>query len=186
MDFGTLLVLVIVAVSAFYVVSTYNRFQSLRNGAEATLGQVQVALKKRLDMLSQLVDSVKSYANFEKETLERVVELRSSVLGEKEPDKLSRIERETKNLLGNILVTVEAYPELKTSEVVAELTSSIRSVEDELARHRYTYNNIAQEFNTKVDTFPSNLVAKLFNFYKMRYLDFGEEVEKRPDVRWDV
>ena len=186
MDISTLIVLALLAGSAFYVVSTYNRFQSLRNGAEATLGQVQVALKKRIDMISQLVESVKSYARFEKDTLEKVVELRSSVLGSSEPGELSRIERETKNLLGNILVTVEAYPELKTSEVVKELTSSIRSVEDELARHRYTYNNIVQEFNTKTDTFPSNLVARAFNFQKMEYLDFGEEVEQRPDVRWNV
>ncbi|WP_457600240.1 LemA family protein [Hydrogenivirga sp.] len=186
MDLGSVVVLVVLLGAAFYVVSTYNRFQALKNGAQATLGQVQVALKKRLDMISQLVDSVKSYAKFEKDTLAKVTELRSSVLKPPTPSELGKIERESRSLLGNLLLTVEAYPELKTSEIVKELTGSIREIEDELARHRYTYNNIVQEFNTKTDTFPSNLVAKSFGFSKMEYLEFEEEVKERPDVRWNV
>ena len=83
-----------------------------------------------------------------------------------------------------MLLTVEAYPELRTSEIVRELTSSIRSLETELARHRYTYNNIVQEFNTKIDTVPSNLVAKIFGFDKLEYLEFGEEIQRRPETGW--
>jgi len=175
---------VLLAGAGLYVVLTYNRFQTLRNGAEATLGQVQVALKKRLDMIGQLVESVKSYASFEKETLEKVTEMRSALAGSQSPERLGRLERESRQILGNILLTVEAYPELKTSEVVKELTDSIREVETELARHRYTYNNIVQEFNTRIDTVPSNFVARLFGFVKMGYLEFGEEVQERPDVSW--
>ncbi|RLJ70078.1 LemA protein [Hydrogenivirga caldilitoris] len=186
MEIATIVVLVVLALAGFYVISTYNRFQTLKNGAEATLGQVQVALKKRLDMISQLVDSVKSYAKFERETLEKVTELRSSVLKPPTPSELGSIERESRSLLGNLLLTVEAYPELKTSEVVKELTSSIKSIEDELARHRYTYNNIVQEFNTKTDTFPSNLIARNFGFKKMEYLEFEEEVKEKPDVSWSL
>jgi len=89
-----------------------------------------------------------------------------------------------RSLFGNILLTVEAYPELRTSEIVRELTASIRSMETELARHRYTYNNIVQEFNTRIDTIPSSLVARLFGFIKLGYLDFGEEVQERPDLSW--
>ncbi len=179
-----LIFLALVLGGAFFVITTYNRFQTLKNGAQATLGQVQVALKKRLDMISQLVDAVKSYAKFEKETFEKVTELRSSVLKPQSPQGLSRIEKETRSLLGNLLLTVENYPELKTSEIVKELTQSIRNLENEIARHRYTYNNIVQEFNTKLDVFPSNLIGGMFSFTKMEYLDFGEEVEERPDVSW--
>ncbi len=186
MDITAVILLLAVVGVVLYTVSTYNRFQTLRNGAEATLGQVQVALKKRLDMISQLVESVKSYAKFEKETLEKVTELRSSVLRPQGASELGRIERESRGLLGNLLLTVESYPELKTSEVVQELTASIRAVEDELARHRYTYNNIVQEFNTKTDTFPSNMVARTFGFKKMDYLEFDEGVNERPDVSWNA
>lgn len=165
-----------------YVISIYNRFQTLKNGAEATLGQIRVALKKRLDMINQLVEAVKSYASFEKETLTKITELRSSVLKANTAGEIQNIERESRNILGNILVSVENYPELKTSETVKELMEAIREIEDEIARHRYTYNNIVQEFNTKIDIFPSNIVASLFGFRKMDYLQFEEEIYERPKI----
>ncbi len=83
------------------------------------------------------------------------------------------------------MVAVENYPDLKTSQTVQELISAIREVEDEIARHRYTYNNIVQEFNTKIDTVPSNLVARIFGFNKMPYLEL-EDVDVRPKLEWRV
>jgi LemA protein len=166
----------------FYVISVYNRFQTLKNGAQATLGQVKVALKKRLDMLSQLLDAVKSYANFEKETFEKITQMRSSILGTNTPQELSQIEKQSRQILGNIVVAVENYPELKTSQIVKDLTTSIKSIEEEISRHRYTYNNIVQEYNTMADTFPSNVVANTFNFGKLEYLEFEEEINKRPSL----
>jgi LemA protein len=178
---GLIVVLVILGI-AIYVISIYNRFQTLKNGAEATLGQIRVALKKRLDMINQLVEAVKSYASFEKETLTKITELRSSVLKANTAEDIQNIDRESRNILGNILVAVENYPELKTSETVKELMDAIKGIEDEIARHRYTYNNIVQEFNTKVDIFPSNIVASLFGFRKMDYLQFEEEIYERPKI----
>lgn len=176
--------LIILAGVIFYFVTVYNRFQKLKNGADATLGQVKVALKKRLDMLSQLVDNIKSYASFEKSTFEKITELRSSVLKTNNPDDLNKIEKESKNILGNLLFTVENYPELKTSEIVKELTSSIQEIEDEIARHRYTYNNIVQEYNTMIDTIPSNIIANISHFSKKDYLKFEEDINKTPELEW--
>ncbi len=181
-----LIILIIVVGIIFYFVTVYNRFQQLKNGAEATLGQVKVALKKRLDMLSQLVDSVKSYASFEKNTFEKITELRSSVLKTNNPKEINEIEKESRDILGNLLVTVENYPELKTSEIVKDLTSSIQNIENEIARHRYTYNNIVQEYNTMIDTIPSNFVANIAHFSKKDYLEFGEEINQTPDLKWNV
>ncbi|SNR74988.1 LemA family protein [Desulfurobacterium atlanticum] len=177
-------VLVIIAFVFLYLISTYNRFQQLKNGAEATLGQIKVALKKRLDMISQLVDTVKSHAKFEKETFEKIAALRSGIVGAKTPEEISRIEKEARGLMGAINVAVENYPELKTSTVVLELTQAIQDIENEISRHRYTYNNIVQEMNTKIDMFPSNLVASIFGFRKLSYLEFEEEIEKRPKTSW--
>lgn len=181
-----IVILGIIAGIVFYAISIYNRFMTLKNGAQATLGQIKVALKKRLDMLSQLLETVQSYASFEKETFERITQLRSRILSTDSPKEISEIEKESKKLMGDILVTVENYPELKTSELAKELTQSIQNIEDEIARHRYTYNNIVQEFNTLRDTVPSNIVANLFNFNKMDYLEFSEEIEKRPDLNWKL
>ena len=176
-------ILLLVVVVVIFFIATYNKFKRLKNAAEATLGQIKVALKKRLDMISELVDSVKSYAKFEKETLQKITEMRSSVMkgGAKDVEK---IEKETRRILGDIKVAVENYPELKTSETVKKLMDAISSIEDEIARHRYTYNNIVQEYNTMVDVIPSSWVAATFSFSKMHYLEFGEI--ERPETGWSV
>ncbi|RLE85896.1 MAG: LemA family protein [Thermoprotei archaeon] len=167
------------------LVSIYNRFQQLRNAAEATLGQIRVALKKRLDMIGELVEAVKSYAKFERETLERITEMRSKVLKVSDIGDVEKIDRESRRILGNILVTVESYPDLKTSETVKKLMDAVKEVEEEIARHRYTFNNIVQEYNTRTSTFPSNIVASFFGFRrKLEYLRFEERVERRPDLGW--
>ncbi len=190
MDVGLLIFIagfiVVIAGFALMIVSIYNRFQQLKNGAEATLGQIKVALKKRLDMLTELLESVQSYARFERETLENITRMRTEVLKVSSPEEIQKIDRESRRILGNILVAVENYPDLKTSQTVQKLMDAVREVEDEIARHRYTYNNIVQEFNTKIDTVPSNLVAAMFGFRKMGYLEFEEEITRRPDLRWSV
>ncbi len=179
--FFTLLILLVV-----YLIVVFNRFKTLENAAEATLGQVRVALKKRLELLHQLLESIRSYASFEKDTLERITEMRSSILKAKSPEDISKVEVETKHILGNLLVTVERYPTLKTSNLVKDLLNSIQNVEDEIARLRYTYNNIIQEYNTNLEIFPSNLVGKLFNFKKKEYLSFEEVIRERPNLNWKI
>lgn len=182
-----ILVITIVAILLVivYFMSIYNRFQTLKNGSLATLGQVKVALKKRIDMISQLLDSVQSYAKFEKATFEKITEMRANVL-KADTSTIANIDAESRRILGNILVSVENYPELKTSEPVMKLMDSVKDVEDEVARNRYTYNNITQEFNTMTDVVPSNIVASLFRFMKLDYLEFEEEITKRPDLKWQA
>jgi len=175
--------LVVLLVAVAYYISIYNRLQSLRNGAEATLGQMRVALKKRLDMIEQLVESVKSYARFERETFESITRMRAS-LGRASPEEINRIERESRGILGNLLAVAENYPELKTSEAVVKTMDAIKEIEEEIARHRYTYNNIIQEFNTMLDVIPSRYVASMAGMRKMGYLEFPEEEMRRPEVSW--
>ena len=168
---------------AYYFI-TYNRFQTLRNAAEATLGQIRVALRKRLDLIGELVDAVKSYAKFERETLEKITAMRTSV--ERAPPKeLEKIERESRAILERLIAVFEAYPDLKTSNVVSQLMQAIREVEDEIARHRYTYNNIVQQYNTMIDTYPSRFVAQINNFAKLAYLEVGVRTsEERPRIEF--
>jgi len=179
---------VIVAVASIgfiaYYVYLFNRFQALRNAGEATLNQIRVALRKRLDLISQLMEATKSYAKFERETLERVVQMRSAVI-KASPEEVKKIERESRLLLGRIMAIAEAYPALRTAEMVAKLMDSIKAVEDEIARHRYTYNNIIQEYNARIDMFPSNVIARRHNFRKMPYLEVGgREIEERTKIEF--
>ena len=176
---GILIVVLIVLV--LWLVGIYNRFQSLKNSSQATLGQIRVAMKKRLDMINQLLGSVQSYAKFEKETLEAVTKMRSGV-GNAGPGDLNEIEAQSRSILGRLFAVVENYPDLKTANVVTELTASIRSIEDEIGRQRYTYNNISEQYNTMCDTIPSNIIASLAHFSKLEYLTFEEEIEQAPKI----
>ena len=193
-----LILLALLLIVAFYFVSIYNRLQSLKNGAEATLSQIRVAMKKRLDMIEQLVDSVKSYAKFERDTLEKITSMRTN-LGSASPDELAKINGASRGLVGNVLVVAENYPQLKTSEAVTTTMNAMKDVEDEISRHRYTYNNIIQEFNTMLVTVPPNMVASYTGMRKMDYLNFEEDELKRrgyltsegelepgrPEVKWE-
>lgn len=198
MDLTTLL-LVLLAVFiliGFYFITIYNRLQSLRNGSLATLSQIRVAMKKRLDMVEQLVDMVKSYAHFEKETLEKITSMRTNLSGA-DPRDIRKINSESLSLLSDIKAVAESYPALKTSDAVINTMNAIREVEDEISRHRYTYNNIIQELNTMIDTLPSSFIASSARLHKQDYLSFeedelrrggyltSEEIEpRRPETGW--
>lgn len=190
--------LALLLITAIYFITIYNRLQSLKNGAEATLSQIRVAMKKRLDMIEQLVDSVKSYAKFERDTLEKITSMRTNLVSAR-PDELAKINGVSRGLVGDVLAVAEGYPQLKTSEAVTATMNAIKDVEDEISRYRYTYNNIIQEFNTMRVTVPSNMVASFSGMHKMDYLNFEEDELKRrgyltsegelepgrPEVKWD-
>ncbi len=187
MDLGTIVILVVAVIIIIallaYFVGVYNRLKSLQNSAAATLGQVRVALKKRLDMIDQLLGAVKSYATFERETFERVTAMRTQVLSANAAN-LGEIDRESRRILGGIVAVAENYPALRTAEPVGNLMGAVKTVEDEIARQRYTYNNIVQEYNILLDTIPSKYVASSQGMQKMEYLKFEENVEQRPEIKF--
>jgi LemA protein len=187
MEILTIAIIAIVVVALLAIIawffSIYNRFYSLKNAASATLGQIKVAMKKRLDMIEQLLGSVKSYAKFEKDTLESVTKMRAMVMGAN-AEGLKSIDTESRKLFGNILAVAEAYPDLKTSATVTSLMDSVKGLEDEISRQRYTYNNVVQEFNTMTDVVPSNIVGRIIGMAKMEYLQFEEAIEKPPKIEF--
>jgi LemA protein len=169
------------AVVLFYLASAYNRFINLRNGIENSFNQIKVAMKKRFDMIGQLVDTTKSYLKFEKSVFTDVTKMRNMNLASakdvQEADALAR------SVLGRLVAVAENYPNLKGADTVRELQGSIKGVEDEIARLRYLYNDQVQTFNMMVERIPTNIVAALLGFGKRDYLKFGEEIEKRPDTK---
>ena len=177
------IVVIIVLILILYFVKIYNRFISLWNSSEATLGQIRVAMKKRLDMIEQLLGSVKSYAKFEKETLERVTAMRVDISRANLGD-MNLIEKESRSILERLFAVAEAYPDLKTSSTVTNLMNSVKDVEEEIARQRYTYNNISQQFNTMREAIPSNIVGKSMGLKKLDYLEFEEEIETPPTIEF--
>ncbi len=134
-------------------------------------------------MIDQLLGAVKSYATFEKETFERVTALRTSV-ATASPGDLSKVEAESRSIFGRLLAVAENYPDLKTSTTVTSLMDAVKTLEDEIARQRYTFNNISQEFNTRMDTIPSKYIANLMRLVPLEYLQFEEATETPPKIEF--
>ena len=177
-----IIVLVIIGL-ILWAVGMYNRFFSLKNSSEATLGQIRVAMKKRLDMIDQLLGAVKSYAKFEKETFEKVTAMRASV-ATASPGDLNKVEAESRSIFGRLLAVAENYPDLKTSTTVTSLMDAVKGIEDEISRQRYTYNNISQEFNTMMDTIPSKFIGRMIGLVKLEYLQFEEAIKTPPKIEF--
>jgi LemA protein len=179
-----LAVIVIVIIGlVLWAVGIYNRFYSLKNSSEATLGQIRVAMKKRLDMIEQLLGAVKSYAKFEQDTFTKVTAMRAAV-ATAGPGDLNKVEAESRSIFGRLLAVAENYPELKTSQTVTSLMDSVKSIEEEIARQRYTYNNISQEFNTMMDTIPSTFIGNMIHLSKLEYLQFEDEIKTPPKIEF--
>lgn len=172
-------VFLVIVLLIFYFVYLFNRLFRYKNASEANLGQIQVAMKKRLDMLEQLLGAVRSYVEYEREVFENVARMRATIM-EAGVNGLEEVDRESRSLFGSLTAVAENYPELKANETVTALMEAIVSVEEEIARHRYTYNNIVQEFNTMLDTIPSNIVGSMAGLEKLNYLQFEEEIVKAP------
>ena len=177
------IIALVIIVLVIWAVGIYNRFFSLKNSSEATLGQIRVAMKKRLDMIEQLLGAVKSYAKFEKETFEKVTAMRASV-ATASPGDLNKVEAESRSIFGRLLAVAENYPDLKTSTTVTSLMESVKGLEEEIARQRYTFNNISQEFNTMMDTIPSRFTGKMIGLVKLEYLQFDEAIRTPPKIEF--
>lgn len=172
---------VVVVAVLVYVPVTYNKIIKFKNAAEANLGQIRVAMKKRLDMIEQLLGAVKGYVQHERELFENIAKLRTGI-SNADSGNLNDIDRQSRSIMGNLIAVAEAYPDLKASENVSKLMDAVVDVEDEIARHRYTFNNIVQSYNTMQDTIPSNIVAGLTNAKKLGYLEFEEGISRAPDM----
>jgi LemA protein len=181
----TLLGLTVILIIVFYVFSMYNRLFRLRNSSSATLGQIQVALKKRLDVIEQLLDAVKSYAQFERDTFETITNLRTAVFTG-DVREIRDIDQQSRRILDGITAVAENHPSLRTSEPVGNLMIAVKDLEGEIARHRYTYNNIIQEYNIMLDTIPSKYVASSLGMAKIEYLEFEEDIEQRPSTGFQI
>ena len=171
-------ILLLVVVIAIYVVCVYNALIRLRNNAEEGYSTMDIYMKKRYDLIPNLVETVKGYASHEAETLEKAIEARNSAV-----DKRSS-EREISGALGHLFAVAENYPDLKANQNFLDLQQQLSRIEEELRNARKYYNAIAREYNDKTMVFPSSIIASAFHFPKRDYYEADEEDRKRVDVRF--
>ena len=169
------------------MVALYNSLVKLRNNRENAFADIDVQLKQRHDLIPQLVESVRGYANHEKETLDRVVKARNEALGATSIDDKIKAENSLSSALAGLKVTLEAYPDLKANQNFLQLQEEIADVENKLSSVRRYFNSATKEYNNKVQTFPSNVVAGMFGFRKEMMFDLGEtraEHDKAPEIKF--
>lgn len=147
-----------------YLFSAYNRFINLNNLVQEAFSTMDVYLKKRWDLVPNLVESVRGYAKHENETLEEITKLRGSLYDNmSSKDKIDTNEKLTAGL-SRLMIVSENYPELKASENFITLSKQLIKIEEDIANSRKYYNAIVRKFNIKIQMFPSNIIANLFNF----------------------
>lgn len=177
----------LVVIAAFW--STYNGLVKLDERVNEAWSDITVQLKYRADLIPNVVETVKGYAKHEKEVFEGVTEARSAVMGAKTVKSAAKAEAEMTNALSKVFAIAEAYPELKANTNFQKLQEQLQDVEDKIQASRRFYNAGAKELNTKVKTFPTNLINKLIGHFKTRdYFEVAEgeraKIETAPDVKF--
>lgn len=181
-------VVVIVAIVGF-VAGIYNSLVKLDERVNEAWSDITVQLKYRADLIPNVVETVKGYAKHEKETFQMVTEARSAVMGAKTVKQAAAAEREMQGALGKIFAIAEAYPELKANENFVKLQSQLQDVEDKIQAARRFYNSGAKDLNTRIKTFPTNIINNMVGHFKTREYFEVEESEKArikdaPEVKF--
>ncbi len=180
-------VLILIAIVALIGVYIYNGLVKSRQMAEEAWSGIDVQLKRRADLIPNLIETVKGYATHEKSTLEEVVELRNKAQGVPAGDVEGRAAAEglLSQALGRVFALAEAYPDLKANENFAELQQSLETLETEIQMSRRYYNGAARDLNVKVESVPSNFVASIFGFAKKPYFEITNESDRAvPQVKF--
>jgi LemA protein len=179
------IIVAVVAALALYVVYLYNRLVSTRQMSHEAWSGIDVQLKRRSDLIPNLVDTVKGYAAHERGVLEEVTELRNQARAAPPDDVAGRakIEGALSMALGRLLAVAEAYPDLKANANFLELQRELSNLESEIQMARRYYNGAVRNLNTMVESFPSNLVANQFSFEKREYFEIEEPGDRAvPEV----
>ena len=175
---------IILIVVLGFVVLNYNAFVRGKNEIKNAWSQIAVQLKRRHELIPNLVECVKGYMNYESETLEKVIEARNQAIAAKDIHSSVVAENQLTDSLHKLLVVVERYPELKASANMQSLQEELTSTENKVAFARQHYNESILAFNTRCETFPGNLVAKIFGFSPYEFLQISESEEAAPSIKF--
>ena len=179
------IILGVVVVIALYAVTIYNGLVKNRQMVEEGWSGIDVQLKRRSDLIPNLMETVKGYMSHERETLEAVTNARAAVqgAGNASPGERSALEGQLSGALGKLIAVAEAYPDLKANTTFLEFQQTLASVEDEIQLSRRYYNGSVRNLNTAVESVPSNIIANMFKFEKAEYFELENEADRAvPNV----
>lgn len=174
--------LAIIAVLVVIVISMYNSLVALRNRVRNAYSQMDVQMKNRADLIPGLVETVKGAAGHERGTLEAVIQARSAVMNASTPDESMEANNQLTGALNRMMLLVENYPELKANANFQQLMNELREAEEKIRYSRQFYNDTVQKYNTKIEVFPSNIIAGMFGFRQERFFEITESERQAPKV----
>ncbi len=187
MSAGIIIFIVIVAILVLLVLwyfKTYNSLVSLRNRKDDQFSQVDVQLKRRSDLIPNLVETVKGYAKHESETLENVVNARNTYITASNNEEKIKASGEITQALNKLFALAESYPDLKTNSNFMSLQNDLKETEDKISIARQFYNDTVYTYNTKVESIPSNIVANIGGFKKGEFFQISESEKEAPKVKF--
>ncbi len=176
------IILIVILIINLSIFSKYNKLISLQNKIKKAQGSIDIYSNKRFELIPNLVECIKSYSKYESDTLEKIVNLRSNYQ-QQEKRNIKQVEK-MNNELNKYLAIVEAYPELKANTNYMNLQKELSEVEDELETARHTYNEEVTEYNTTIESVPTNIIATIFNFKKAEL--FKIEDTKKENIKIDI
>ena len=179
-----IIILVIVVLVGLYAVFSYNGLVSLRNRIENAWAQIDVQLKRRYDLIPNLVETVKGYASHERETLDAVIEARNAGMNASGPHDQAEAENQITGALKSLFALSEAYPDLKANQNFAQLQEELTGTEGRIAYARQFYNDTVYRYNTKIQSFPSNVLANAFHFSEREYFEADDESRGPTQVQF--
>ncbi len=174
------IILVIVVILILFVIGIYNKLVSLRLRVKNAWAQIDTQLKRRFDLIPNLVETVKGYAKHEEGTLEKVIEARNKYVSGGSVNDAAIASNELSNCLKSIFALAEAYPDLKANENFNSLQIELTGTEDKIAFARQFYNDTVQKYNESIAVFPNNLLSGMFGFKEEEFFKVNSEEEKEP------
>jgi LemA protein len=172
-----LVLLIAVVVIGLWIVAVYNGLIRLRNRVDEAWSDIDVQLKRRYDLIPNLINTVKGYATHEKELFEKITQARTAAMGAQNPAEKEQAENMLSGTLKSLFAVAENYPDLKANQNFLELQRELSDTENKIQASRRFYNGNVRDFNTKIEVFPSNIIAGMLNFSKREFFE-AEEVEK--------
>ena len=184
MSIGWIIAIVVLVLLVLYLFSTYNSLIGLRNKVHDQFSQIDIQLKRRFDLIPNLVETVKGYAKHESETLENVVKARNSYVSAETPEDAMKADGELTKAVSKLFALAESYPDLKANTNFMQMQEELSQTEDKVAHARQFYNDTVLQYNNKVQMFPSNIIAGMFNFKAETFFEASDAERENVKVQF--
>lgn len=168
----------VIVIFILWLIGIYNSLIRTKNHVDEAWSDIDVQLKRRYDLIPNLIETVKGYATHEREVFEKVTQARTQAMGAKTVEEHGQAEKSLAGALKTLFAVAENYPDLKASENFAKLQDELSDTENKIQASRRFYNGNVRDFNTKIQVFPTNMFAKMLGFTKREFFEIGEEAER--------